>query len=77
MYNIMTKAFILATLLASFTERVLKGCPGGGTCPPDVPNCHDHTDPIFIQARGAMRNEFHKKSKYFFRIDNTSRLQRF
>ena len=62
----MTKAFILVTLLASFTERVVNGCPGGGTCPPDVPNCHDNVDPVFIQSGGEMKNVFHKNSKHFF-----------
>ena len=61
----MTKAFILVTLLASFTGRVVKGCPGGGTCKPGTPNYHDPVDPVFIQARGAMRNVFHTKGKDF------------
>ena len=72
----MTEALISVTLLATFTERGVKGCPSPwagcwpGTPPQSCPRLRNRLGPVFVQTGGKMRNAFKQKGKGFFKTDN-------
>ena len=69
MYNIMAKALMIVALIATFTERGVKGCPSPwagcwpGTPPQSCRILRSRRGPVFVQTGGEMKNLFHQKGK--------------